>query len=100
MPSSWFPKVILGDPKIIGGGPKLLGGGPQKSRGGYKNWGGYLLPVGLDVVGASEEFDFAGAGGKSFDHPVDLVRFVAGGTDLGRGFGFFFFLGGTHPKTF
>ena len=48
-------------------------------------WGkirGNLAPVWLNVVGSTEKFDFSGAGRKAFDHPIDFVWFVAGGTDL------------------
>ena len=52
-------------------------------------WGGGLdpkmgvfVPIWLDVVGSAEEFDLPRAGGEAFDHPVDLVGFVAGGANL------------------
>lgn len=51
MPSSWFPKVILGDPKIIGGGPKLLGGGPKNQEGGIKTGGGTSYQLGWTLWG-------------------------------------------------
>lgn len=44
---------------------------------------GVSVPVGLDVVGAAEKFDFPRARRQPLDHPVDLVGFVAGGAHLG-----------------
>lgn len=41
-----------------------------------------LVPVWLDVVWATEQLDLPGSRGKSLDHPVDLIGFVAGGADL------------------
>lgn len=44
-----------------------------------------FLPVGLDVVGSSEQLDLPGAGREPLDHAVDLVWFVTGGADLSQG---------------
>lgn len=41
-----------------------------------------ILPVGLDVVGSTEKLDLPGAGRQPLYHAVDLIWFVAGGTDL------------------
>lgn len=43
-----------------------------------------LLPVGLDVVGSTEQLDLPGARRESLYHAVDLVWFVTGGADLGE----------------
>lgn len=40
------------------------------------------LPVGLDVVWSTKKLDLPGARRQSLYHPVDLIRFVAGGADL------------------
>lgn len=41
-----------------------------------------MLPIGLDVVRSTKEFDLPGARRQSLDHSVNLVWFVAGGADL------------------
>lgn len=41
-----------------------------------------MVPVRLDVVGSTKEFNLSGSWRKSLNHPVDLVWFVAGGSDL------------------
>lgn len=41
-----------------------------------------MLPIGLDIVRSTKEFDLPGARGQSLDHSVNLVWFVAGGADL------------------
>lgn len=41
-----------------------------------------MVPVGLDVVGSTKEFNLSGPRRQPLYHPVDLVWFVAGGADL------------------
>lgn len=41
-----------------------------------------MLPIGLDVVRSTEEFNLPGARRQSLDHSIDLIWFVAGGADL------------------
>lgn len=43
-----------------------------------------LLPVRLDVVGSTEQFNLPGAGWEPLYHAVDLIWFVTGGANLGE----------------
>lgn len=67
------PKSAFKTPKKTG----ILG------KKGTPKTAGVSVPVGLDVVGAAEKFDFPRARRQPLDHPVDLVGFVAGGAHLG-----------------
>lgn len=41
-----------------------------------------FLPVWLDIVRTAKEFQLACAGGQALNDAIDLVRFMAGGTNL------------------